>query len=315
MRYFPGHTRFVQALAFSPVADLLASASADGTVRVWDLATASTVQCFTTAGEMAGAAAYFPEGTLGDWAGAVAFSPDGTLLSMGSHDGKVWLYDVESGAQVAPGPWLRQGRITEVSFSPDGRQLAWSSYTGFAVHNLTDRGGFRSSSPRPNPELFTLAFAPDGASVALGGSGPEVLFHSTDPRRQGEVLGHLEHADPHGCWALAYSPNGRTLALALGGSLQLWDAREARLRSRIREHEDIVSGVAFSPDGTRLLSCSWDHTACLYEVDPVKGRVVRTIGTYEWGIGRLIDVAFSADGTLAAAGGNEGAFVVVWDVE
>jgi WD40 repeat protein len=300
MRYFQGHTKFVQGLAFSPRDNLLASASADGTVRVWQLATAAEVQRFPTDG---------------DWAGDVAFSPDGNLLCMGSHDGIVSLYDLRSAQRIGPGPWQRQGRISDVAFSPDGRRVAWSSYTGFAVHDLGSRDGFRSSSPLPNPELFALAFSPDSASVAVGGTGPEVLLHCADPRRNGEVLTHLAHADSQGCWALSFSPNGRILALALGSSLQLWDVAQATLRTRIQDHEEVVSGVVFSADGTRLLSCSWDRTARLYEIDPSSARVVRTVGTYDWNIGRLFDVALSPDSTLAAAGGNEGAYLVLWDVE
>jgi WD40 repeat protein len=315
MRYLSGHTKFVQSLAFSPAGGLLASGGADGTARVWELATGAEVMRIGSAGDMAGAAAYLPEGTLGDWVGPVAFSPDGKVLAMGSHAGVVALYELESGAWGGPHSWRRQGRVTKIAFSPDGKQVAWCSYTGFAVHKLTGQGGFHSSSRVPNPELFTLAYAPDGASVAVGGTGPEVLVHSADPDGLGEVIGHLEHADPRGCWALSYFPHGRILALALGGSLQMWDAEEARLLRRIDDHEDVVSGVAFSPDGTRLLSCSWDQTARLYEVDPFTARVVRTIDTYDWNLGRLFDVAFSPDGTLAAAGGNAGAYLVVWDVE
>jgi WD40 repeat protein len=292
MRYLPGHKGFVQGLDFSPDGRYLASASADKTARVWDLATSKEHQVFPT-GE--------------DWAGAVAFSPDGEWLCTGNNDGRVLLWDLNVGGKIGTDK-ERQGRVTGIDFTPDRKWLAWSSYKGLFI------GDPASYAPRycrtPLSVLYFLSFNTDGSILATAGNGPEVFLH--DPA-SGAVVGQYAHADPQGCWDLAFSPNGRTLALALGGSLQLWDA-SGHLHARFPHHE-VVSGVVFSPDGTRLLTCSWDETVRLYEFDPVRSRVVRTIETYDWHLGRLFDVAISPDGTLAAAGGKEEPYLVVWDVE
>jgi WD40 repeat protein len=121
--------------------------------------------------------------------------------------------------------------------------------------------------------------------------------------------------DRQGCYALAYSPDGRTLALALGSGVQLWNVKSGQMCGQLTDHSEIASGVAFSADGNRLLTGSWDGTARLYAFDVTSGEVLQLLGCYDWKLGKLLDVAFSPDGTLAAAGGTEGDFLVVWDVE
>ena len=249
----------------------------------------------------------------GENIGAVAFSPDGNHLVAGSHEGNVCFFTLSEVTDPRLS-WDRRGRITALAFTPDGKTLAWSSYDGWSAHllNWDSEWGETVLYQKGSGQLFTLRISPDGRTVAMAGSGPEILLHdiatSANPVR-------LPHGDRQAVQCLAFSPDGRTLAAALSASVQLWDMETHALLDEWKDHDDVVTGVTISPDGSRLLTCSWDHTARLYEFDLVGGKRGPLVGCYDWNIGRLFDVAISPDSTLAIAGGDEGDYLVAWDVE
>jgi WD40 repeat protein len=108
--------------------------------------------------------------------------------------------------------------------------------------------------------------------------------------------------------ALAFSPDGRTLASASGRVVDLWDPAEGRLRATLSGHDDEVSAVAFAPDGRTLASSSADGTVRLWDLETDQPR-----GSYNWEIKAVHCVAFAPDGMTIAAGGDLG--IVVWDVD
>ena len=296
MRTFRGHTGFVESLAFSPVGSLFASGGSDGRGIVWDSLSGNLVYSVEMDGENVG---------------AVAFSPDGAHLATGTYQGKVRVYTLDGGLKPVT-TWGGQGRISALAFTPDGKSIAWSSDTRWSHERI---GVSLCGPPRYEADigvLFTLRLSPDGRTVATAGLGPSILLHDiASPANPIE----LAHSDRQGVRSLAYSPDGRTLAVALSDGVQLWDTTTHRVRDEWKDHEDIVSGVAISPDGSRLLTCSWDQTTRLYEFDLVAGRRGPLVGCYGWKIGRLFDVAISPDSTLAVACGNDGDYLVAWDIE
>jgi WD40 repeat protein len=106
-----GHTIWVKAVAFSPDGQLLASASRDRTVRLWNLATGEQLQKL--------------EGHT-QTVNGVAFSPDGQLLASASLDNTVGLWSPATGERLQKLEGHTQW-VKAVAFSPDGQRLASAS--------------------------------------------------------------------------------------------------------------------------------------------------------------------------------------------
>jgi WD40 repeat protein len=109
---------------------------------------------------------------------------------------------------------------------------------------------------------------------------------------------------------LAISPDGSALIVSHTSSLLVWNADSLSAKpKRIRSGKHGITGVAFHPSGRYLAATSNDQTVKLYDTQSWE-----LAKTYTWDIGRMRSIAFSPDGTLAAAGSDTGK-VVVWDVD
>jgi WD40 repeat protein len=304
---FKGHTDQVFDVSFSPDGSRLASASADRTVRLWDLAT----------GEQVG------EPLLGHSAAvhAVMFDPTGTDLVSASADGSIILWN--AGSRVVG----EGGAIGAVAFTSDGTRLLsagpFSHAEPFPPDPTSDGGGdvqiWDTSTWVPVGEPihgqydYGLAVGPDDswfAGATFFGRVPRwpIEPYGTDLDTL-RVPGDLPY--PEGILlSLAVSPDGGTIAATGFGGVFLWDAATgARVHERLVAHDGGTAAAAFSPDGRTLVSGGFED-----------GRVLRW-DTATWepigeplakGLQRVFALAFSPDGSMFAAGGYDGS-VIVWD--
>jgi WD40 repeat protein len=203
LRRLEGHARGVTALAFSPDGRTLATVGYDRIARLWDLPAGESRKL----------------GEEGEMAYAALFSADGRSLAVG-RKGSVWLWEVATG-RVAGRLENRGPPVWSLALSPDGRTLA-AAGTGAndsaALWELAT--GRRRDSFRGPAGVDAVAFAPDGASLATGGSSGDVRLWDAAGRKR-QLLGwHFKEVT-----AVAFSPDGRTLASASWDStVRLWDA-------------------------------------------------------------------------------------------
>ncbi len=253
LNVFAGHTATINSIAFSPDGSILASGSSDNTICLWDLNTGKCVNTFTD----------HTDAVL-----AVAFSPDGKKIASGGSDYTIRLWDVRTGQLQET--FRNNGRWTfDIAFSPDGKKIAsggldgiWlrDAHSGEHLHTLT---WYRDASR-------ALAFSPDGSILVGGGSTTLRLWDAHTGERLKLITGHIGARIVN---ALAFSPNGRTLASASWNwdqrsPVYLWDVRTSENRDTHHGHTGDVNAVAFSPDGTTLASASSDGTILLWHVTP-----------------------------------------------
>jgi WD40 repeat protein len=284
------HTHGVNCVAFSPNGRRLASASDDGTIKLWDI---SSAQCLYTLQGGGGLVL------------SVAFSSDGTLLACANRSGTIKLWDIAS-AQIFRTLQGHEGSVESVAFSPDGTRLASASQDMTIV--LWDVASERCLQTLRGHEdsVRSVAFSPDGTRIASAGRDRMIkLWDVSSAQCLNTLRGHRS-----GVSSVAFSPDGRRLGSAsTDRTIKLWDIGSAQCLHTLEDHGYFVTSVMFSPDGSKLVSSSDDKTLKLWDVASAL-----CLDTFEGHDGSVQTAAFSPDGTQLASASLDGS-VRLWDVE
>ena len=310
-----GHTGVVVAVVWSPDGTCLATASIDRTARIWT-------------GD--GTALHELTGHTGAVM-AVAWSPDGTRLATAADDGAARIWTADGTLMHELTHPIGHNAETAVAWSPDGTRLAtaaadntariWTA-DGTLMHELTGH-----TSP-----VTAVAWSPDGTRLATATDGTARIW-TADGTLMHELTGHTSPV-----MAVAWSPDGTRLATAAAPGTRpitgaAFDDRTARiwtadgtLMHELTGHTNLLTAVAWSPDGTRLATAAADSTARLWtaggSLRQLTGHTT-TVGAVAWSPdgARLATAAadktariWTADGTAVheLTGHTRGVWAVAW---
>jgi WD40 repeat protein len=283
-----GHKGWVEHVAWSPSGERLASASSDGTVRIW--APTGQADPLVLRGHE-------------EKVNHVAWSPSGEHLASASNDKTVRVWDPGGSDE----PLVLRGHeswVNHVAWSPLGERLASASKDGI-VRVWDPTGPAEPLIPRGHEdEVWHVAWSPSGDRLASAWfNGTVRVWDPTDPADPLVLRGH-EGIVNHVAW----SPSGERLASAsFDGTVRVWDPTGPAEPLVLRGHEDIVWHVAWSPSGKRLASASWDDTVRVW--DPTGEAEPLVLRGHE---GTVKHVAWSPSGKRLASASYD-CTVRVWD--
>ncbi len=298
-----GHSGAINAIAYAPDGKTLATGSDDKTVRLWDTLTGK------------------PRAVLsnpGDVISTVAFSPDGKTLATGGPDRTVKLWDTgtgqERGRLKQHGHW-----VSSVAFSADGKTLASGSLDGI-VHlwdpaTLVERASHQTGAVW----VRSLALSPDGHTVATGSHDGTVKLWDWVADRERTVfdksigVAYKNQGGP--VTAIAFAPDGKTLAWICTAELQMWDLETMKERASfsLRFNGAYPGSLSFSPDGHVLAAGCGGLEEVPASVKFWDAHTGQSLGIIRGHAGKHLAAVFAPDGRTLAFGSSDG-LVEVWDM-
>ncbi|MFN6516207.1 MAG: AAA-like domain-containing protein [Nostoc sp. CreGUA01] len=293
--HFSGHTAAVLAVDVSPDSSLIASASIDGTIKLWRRDGTEVV-------------------TLKGHKGAVRamdFSFDGQTLTSVGEDGmiKLWKRD----GTLVKSFKAHTASIWGVAFSPDGQFIASASWDR-TVKLWKPDGTLLNTFQGYEMGFCGITFSPDGQILVAGNLDRTVKLWKRNTSGW-ENAKPLQPLLGHTAWVLkvAFTPDGQTI---VSGSedrtVKLWkrDSKNGSYREykTLKGHTAGIWGVALSADGQTIASASLDKTIKLWNIDGTELRTLRGHSASVWG------VTLSQDNSFIASAGTENV-VRLWQKE
>ena len=175
----------------------------------------------------------------------------------------------------------------------------------FELFDISTRRNLIATFEEHTGNVYSVAFSPDGTTLASGASDPSIKLWDVATRTNFATRTRFTSS----VYSVSFSPDGAILASGSGDTVaHLWEVATWAMITTLQGHTDDVTSVSFSPDGAILASGSEDRTIKLWDV------ATRTnIATLEGHTDEVTSVSFSSDGGILASGSWDDT-VKLWDV-
>ncbi len=267
----------VEAVAFSPEGRLFASGDFDGKIQIRDFETGETIHSISQ----------------GQYVHTVAFDSSGERLAAASSDKSgsdhaIQIYAVESGEllQTLEG---HTDAVLSARFSADGKRLLSASYDHTARIWDLETGKVEQTLQGHSWWVWAAEFSPDGRRIVTAGQDGKAMVWQQEGSQYEVLTEFTKHRGP--IYAAQFSPDGATIATAGDDRrVLLWNPDEVRpidiaLRldalpdppAPFRElalHKGPVRSLAFSPEGSRLVSGGQDNVLRVWDFSQGRETVV-----------------------------------------
>ncbi|BAY09356.1 nSTAND1 domain-containing NTPase [Calothrix sp. NIES-2098] len=242
-----GNKQIIYAVDFSLNSQIIAAASDNKTIKLWNIANTSLLQTLT--GHTARVT-------------SISFSPDGKMLASGSADKTIKLWQLPD-AKLLQTFKGHTDAITSISFSADGKIIASGSYDktvklwkldGSLVRTLQGNG----------LAIASVKFSPDNTILAAASLDNNIkLWNVADGTLITTLAGHTA-----GVTSLSFLPNSQILASgSADGTIKLWNISDRTLLKTLLGHPGKINSISFTPDGKALITASEDAGIKVWDLD------------------------------------------------
>ncbi len=277
--HFEGHSSTVRALSFAPNGQSLASASVDGTIRLWAIDPDSTYLA--------------RDGGAGTAMTALAISRERSLLAAGDATGNIHVWSLAAPQPPPVSAKIAGDPVAALTWSPKADRLAAGTADG-SVALLGPPWTSSSNRFSPGDRLLALRWLPSGSEVLISGNlDGHVGVYSLD----GSPLPGFDKVHADSVASLAVSPDGtRLLSGDVLGKIQQWRISDRLPAGPLLDTAVSRDTVEYSRDGSRFLVAGNDGDVQIFRSDQTE-----IVASCRSGSQQIDAAAFSPDGDLVAA--------------
>ncbi|HEY9768843.1 MAG TPA: caspase family protein [Coleofasciculaceae cyanobacterium] len=239
IRTLAGHQDTISQIKYSPDGKLIASASWDKTIKLWDAENGKLI-----------------DSLIGhqDGVNSIAFSPDSQTLISGSEDRTIKIWNITNQPKLSQTLTGHTDSIKAVTISPDGRLIASAGYDN-TIKLWTLAGKLLQTIDAHNLAITSLTFTSDSQTLASASWDNTVKLWSIQDAGKTNQLLHILTGHQDGVTTIALNADGTLLASGSGDrTIRLWDTQTGELIKSLRGHTSQINSLTFSSNDQFMIS-------------------------------------------------------------